>query len=252
MISLNTIETIVNQHKQDINSLGIPNLTHSSNILINQSPYILKYKLQTIRNSLNNLNLKIHQHNNKSYNQVRSEIDRLLVSELDEKEYIINQLTKLFEFENEPEIKESEEKEVAETRKDSVVGEDLTTLRQRLLSSSTKTLDGDDSIKLNEYHDSLQNEILSDLSELTKDLKTSALKLSSKILNDDLIILNETNENIIKNSNLFKVVDKNLGKYLENKTGGKISLWLLLKLFIILAVVFMFMILFISIVPRLR
>lgn len=254
MTSISTIQTVLNQTSNDLHSLDIPTLIDLPTYIPKSSPYITHFKLVQIQNALSRLDQDLNKfQRNKLYNNLRTQLNNVYISELDEKLYIVSKLIEKYDKANSPESESNEinEKEV----EDEVVvvkEEDLSSLRRRLLSSSSSKLDEKDTTKLNEYHESLQDDILNELNELTANLKSSAITLSSKILGEDLNILNETNENIIKNSQLFKVIDENLNHYLLNKTGGKISIWFLLKCAVGLLIGFIIMLIFITIVPRIR
>lgn len=136
--------------------------------------------------------------------------------------------------------------------------EELSSLRQRLLSSSKlhqinqdNNNDGD-TTKLNEYHESIQDDIVNELSELTSTLKSKVIEFSSKLLNQDSDILQQTHDNLSINRTMFDTLNKNLNDYLLNKTGWSISIWTLIKFAVALIVIFVVMLLFIIIVPRIR
>ena len=247
MTSIKSIENIVNVYESEIDQLKLPDLftlhkysplKSTSQQRISPSPYIAQYKLQLLQTSLLQQSSSIDQFkSNKLYQKLKLRIDTLLVDVIDEKLYVVDQLIEWYNIENTPRANSTSK----ETREESpsnltsstgnghgnVNDENLTELRNRLLSNSKskfnlESASPNDVDKLNTYHESIQDDILNELSQLTSTLKTSAMSLSSKILGDDLSILNETNENIIRNSNLFKVIDRNLNSYLENKTGGRI------------------------------
>ena len=109
-----------------------------------------------------------------------------------------------------------------------------------------------DSTKLNEYHESIQDDIVNELSELTSTLKSKAIEFSNKLLNQDSDILQQTHDNLSINRTMFDTLNKNLNDYLLNKTGWSISIWTLLKFAVALIVIFVVMLLFIIIVPRIR
>lgn len=273
MTSIRTIENIINVFESEIDRLNLPDLftlnkfsfsDATSQQQISPSPYIAQYKLQLLKTSLLQQLSSIDQFkNNKLYREVKLRIEKLLVDVIDEKLYVVDQLIEWFNIENTPRSESTTE----DTNNESIDNaaalstepedENLTELRNRLLSNSKSKLDLEstsvsDVDKLNTYHESIQDDILNELSQLTSTLKTSAMSLSSKILGDDLSILDETHENIIRNSNLFKVIDRNLNSYLENKTGGRISLWFLLKCLVGVIGVFLLMIIFVTVVPRIR
>ena len=277
MTSIKSIENIVNVYESEIDQLKLPDLftlhkysplKSTSQQRISPSPYIAQYKLQLLQTSLLQQSSSIDQFkSNKLYQKLKLRIDTLLVDVIDEKLYVVDQLIEWYNIENTPRANSTSK----ETREESpsnltsstgnghgnVNDENLTELRNRLLSNSKskfnlESASPNDVDKLNTYHESIQDDILNELSQLTSTLKTSAMSLSSKILGDDLSILNETNENIIRNSNLFKVIDRNLNSYLENKTGGRLSLWFLLKCVVGVIGVFLLMMIFVVVVPRIR
>ncbi|KAK6458181.1 uncharacterized protein RJT20DRAFT_153892 [Scheffersomyces xylosifermentans] len=267
--SIKSIEHILKQYKSDLDELGIPSLVEfatspKDSIAFPRSPYVNKFKLEQISSNLIDLQAQLSQNatNNRSYADCSQSINSLISDTLDEKKYVNAKLIELFDAQNQATIAKDDTvtDETNEESKDAVLSkkhikeeeEDLPSLRQRLLSGGKHThlLDEKDHDKLNDYHESIQEDIIHELSELTSSLKNSAYTLSQKILSDDLSILNETNENMIRNSNLFKVIDKNLNSYLENKTGGKISLFFLIKLTVGLVISFLVMILLIKIIPQ--
>lgn len=277
MTSVRTIENIVNAYEEEINQLNLPDLftlnkfsplSNTQTPQISPSPYTAQYKLQLLQTSLlRQLPLLDQFKNHKLYQDVKLRIYKLLVDVIDEKLYIVDQLIEWYNLANTPRRESAIEGTTTDHNNDSTNDpptsttsnddENLTELRNRLLSKSKSKFDLDstspDNVdKLNTYHESIQDDILNELSQLTSTLKTSAMSLSSKILGDDLSILNETNENIIRNSNLFKVIDRNLNNYLESKTGGRISLWFLLKCVVGVIGVFLLMLIFVVIVPRIR
>ena len=267
----------------------VQNETVPSSQYLQTSPYVAKYKLDLIQCSLinllstldNNNYSKTHKQQTKnssnSYTRTKNKLEHLLSNEIDEKLYITNELIKIYnqqntppaphfsdEYSMSPSSKTLHQKHLStSSHRSSIIpeGDNLNELRHRLLSSSSfsnnskgqsETLAGEDASKLNTYHESIQEDILNELSQLTSSLKTSAMTLSSKILGDDLNILNETNENMVRNSNLFKVIDRNLNDYLENKTGNRISLMFLIKCVVGVVIAFIVMMFFIAIVPRIR
>ncbi|RLV96465.1 hypothetical protein JA1_000122 [Spathaspora sp. JA1] len=258
MTSLHTIETIIDRYSDDIKSLNIPSLTkfrQNDSTLITISPYISQFKLEQIKQSLSNLTQPLHKlKSKKSYNIVHDKFIHLYVDMLDEKIYVNSKLIEIFEQQNRPVVEPTEEGSITEKiQLTEEQEEDLPSLRKRLLAGgrTSSLLDSNQDIsKVNEYHESIQNDILNELSDLTTTLKTSALKFSAKILGEDLTILDETHENITKNANLFQKTNRNLNNYLENKTGGRIGLWFLIKATIALVILFFFMIIFIKIIPK--
>ena len=252
-----SVEDTIDQHIETVKSLPVPDLLQfDSDKFLTTSPYIYKFKLNSIKNDAINVRSHISTSNipGKRLQVINDKLSYLLSDLIDEKLFIVDKMIVLFNNQCDPKVSETQtetsDPDVTPTTTGFVSenAEDISLLRKRLLSGGTATsLDDTDK---NEYHDNLQSDLLQDLSELTNTLKNGALNFSHKILGDDLSILNETNENIIKNSSLFKVIDKNLSGYLENKTGGKVGLFWILKVTALLVIGFLFMVLIIKIIPQ--
>lgn len=147
-------------------------------------------------------------------------------------------------------IVDSFDQSVESTPQPSAQGEDLASLRKRLLQDGTTTsLDNASTDQMNDYHETFQEDLLSDLGELATALKASAATLSSKIL-DDSRLVSTAGENMEKNLNIMQTVGINLNGYLNEKTGGKISLFFLIKTMVFIFVVTFFMIILIKILPK--
>lgn len=278
LTSIHTIESILSQINKDVQELDIPSIyqlsttTTTANTIPKTSPYITRFKLLQIKNSLTNLNDQFHANftssNNKHYHNVKQTLDKLYINEIDEKLYIVDKLITQYDDANSPttlnggdQQQQNQQGEQNLQRGDSGVitnDEELSSLRQRLLSSSKlHQINQDhtsesDSTKLNEYHESIQDDIVNELSELTSTLKSKAIEFSNKLLNQDSDILQQTHDNLSINRTMFDTLNKNLNDYLLNKTGWSISIWTLLKFAVALIVIFVVMLLFIIIVPRIR
>lgn len=123
--------------------------------------------------------------------------------------------------------------------------EDITSLRKRLLSTSSIV----PLQQVNNYHENIQQDLINDLSTLAGDLKLGAYNLSKKIL-DDNNLLSKTSDNLMKNNNLMDLVGDNLNSYVLNKSGGKILFWFLLKVLAFILTLFLVMIIIIKIFPK--
>ncbi|ODQ78043.1 hypothetical protein BABINDRAFT_9650 [Babjeviella inositovora NRRL Y-12698] len=108
-------------------------------------------------------------------------------------------------------------------------GESLAELRRRLLKDGTqaKLLDSSSPVAQNNYHESLQNDLVEDISSLVSVLRSSALRFQEELL-EDSEILQKTMSSIDENSNLMRNVNGFLRQYNLN-TGDKVSFWFLLK-----------------------
>lgn len=128
--------------------------------------------------------------------------------------------------------------------------EDLASLRKRLLQDgATTSLDNASTDQMNNYHETFQEDIMNDLGELASALKTSAATLSSKIIDDSKLVAT-AGENMEKNLTLMQTVGTNLNGYLNEKTGGKISLFFLIKTMVFIFVLTFFMIVLTKILPK--
>lgn len=131
--------------------------------------------------------------------------------------------------------------------------DDLSLLRQRLLAGGTHTSFDDeapDMSKANEYHESIQEDIMSELTGLASSLRDSAISFSAKLLEDNKA-LDKTSDAMYKNETMMRQVGNNLNNYVSNKTGGKISFWFLLKTTLAVYALFFAMVIIVKIFPKL-
>ena len=94
LTSIHTIESILSQINKDVQELDIPSIyqlsttTTTANTIPKTSPYITRFKLLQIKNSLTNLNDQFHANftssNNKHYHNVKQTLDKLYINEIDE------------------------------------------------------------------------------------------------------------------------------------------------------------------------
>lgn len=134
--------------------------------------------------------------------------------------------------------------------------DNIALLRKRLISGGTRTLldeaneDRLDKVeRTNTFHESIQEDILSEITGIASNLKETAMRFSSKIL-EDTKVLNDTSDSLMRNETLMKSVGNNLNDYLINKTGGKITFWFLAKSLAISLMIFLMMVLLIKIFPE--
>lgn len=133
---------------------------------------------------------------------------------------------------------------------ETVSGEDYASLRKRLLADGASSqFDNADRDRVNAYHETFQEDIMGDLSELASSLKTSAMSLSSKIV-DDLKLVSATGENMLKSLTLMQTVGRNLNGYLSEKSGGKITLFFMIKTMAFAFVLFFFTVVIAKILPK--
>lgn len=253
------LDRLLSKYNQDLIDLDLPSYyaPSSSYKLPITSPIVTKLKLAKIKDEFDNI-----RNSNDVDLLTRKGVISQLQSVLDEKIYVSSQLCELWINSKKPVSSSSTatsanaSSDLNEEKADEKLIDtpaittatstsDLSSLRKRLLSNSkASVLD-----KSNDYHDSIQEDILLELTGFAQNLKSSAMKLSSKIV-EDAQILEKTNENLLKNSDLMGLIDKNLNSYVLNKTGGKISFWFLMKVLVAVFVAFFLMVALIKIFPK--
>lgn len=246
--------------QQELNDLDIPSyFSPSATYTVpSTSPLVTKLRLSKINDELKNLRLA-HINDQGKYRQEIAPIQSIL----DERAFVNDQIIQLWIEQHTPKAATSlvdlnsvedddvdeDDDDVKEKKLKSDFSaadlENLTSLRKRLLTSNPNSMLD----KTNDYHDSIQEDILLELSGFATSLKDSAMRLSSKIV-EDATIVEKTNENLLKNSDLMGLIDKNLNNYVLNKTGGKISFWFLMKVLVGVFVLFFLMVALIKIFPK--
>lgn len=255
---MDTVVQSIDAHVATVSLLLIPDVldydgdTYSHYI---QSPVLMKTRLDAIRSDVTVLQGQAERLPlSPRVAELRKQIEWVLCELLDQKSYVVDRMIR--------DQQRHQQAMLAATQGDShddkprgsvssmavATDEDLLLLRKRLLvgGESTKLDDNE----LNDYHDNVQHDLINELSDLTLTLRLGAVALSQKILGDDLTILNETNENLLKNLSTLRRIDNNLNKYLESKTGGKVGWIYMIKIAIIVAVVLVAALLMIALVPR--
>lgn len=243
MLDLKSVVTIVAQYQNDLKD----DLTQV------QSPLLHKLQLERIQADLPGLLHILKQHkSNKVYAKtleqiysLSNEISQLLYSN----EIALSDWSSQFDHPSPPDSA-SNEGPVSQTGNDED-DESYASLRKRLLadgSSSTK-LDNANHEQLNLYHESIQEELISELSDLTSNLKSSAMHLSSRI-SEDAKLVSETTEHMVKNLSLMQSVGVNLNNYLGAKSGGKISLFFMIKIMVFVFLLFFVMAFVANFLPK--
>lgn len=245
------IQSIVDRYADEVNQLNIPDLLDPSIDSIQTSPFTNKLVLNKIANDLTILLGDISKYkSNKNYAKLHTEINALIIK-TNEKSFVNEANLRNFIAVNSP-IESQKVEQVDESQLVPELEEDeenLSQLRSRLLSSNSYSNLNKPIDNQNSYHESFQEELLSDLTDLASTLKSSALSFSSKIL-DDSNILSKTSENLHLNNNLMNLVGDNLNNYVSNKTGGKIGFWFILKVMVSVFLLFIVMILLIKVLPK--
>ncbi|CAK7897202.1 hypothetical protein CAAN1_27S00760 [[Candida] anglica] len=256
------LDRLVERYHQDLLKLDIPSFYDPSSSATHYnsdtpvSPLITKLKLSKIDEDLTNIRAAY------SDNDYASKVVAPVRSLLDEKIYINHEIILQWQHtqdtnkdaqgithadgqSQDPYASTSTQFSSIPNTTSPLADDNLSSLRKRLLSTSNNHLLD----KSNDYHDSIQEDILTELTGFAQTLKDSALRLSSKIV-DDATVLEKTNENLLKNSDLMGIIDKNLNNYVLNKTGGKISFWFLIKVLLAVFALFFVMVLVIKIFPK--
>jgi SNARE protein 1 len=240
---------LLSSYDQQLEDLGLPSFytPASSYTPPATSPVVTRLKLDKLADEL--ASIRATTQDARTLAAIQSAID--------EKVFVNNQLLELWRAHNRPPLPPApaavvagddddvENLNASVARADDGAGDNTSSLRRRLLADSGHSvLD-----KSNDYHESIQEDILQELTGFALSLKDSALKLSSKIV-EDTTVLERTNEMLLKNSNLMGQIDKNLNSYVLNKTGGKIGFWFLLKVLAAVFVTFFLMVALIKIFPK--
>lgn len=262
--SIKVIEGIVDQYHTEVLELDIPSfITPSSSYKPTVSPYVNQFKLNRISNDIPSIKIELNKY--KSHKTYQDVSDKMLQLQnlLDEKTYVNKKLISTWVLDNsiksvngnddqDADINLTNRDEAAELHEEE---DNLLSLRKRLLSGGTHTSLDDTSNnksaidKTNNYHESIQEDILNELTGFAANLKQSAVNLSTKLL-DDNTILNKTSDNLMKNETLMQSVGNNLNNYVTNKSGGKISFWFLMKVLLGSFVLFFLMVVIIKIFPK--
>lgn len=263
--STKVIQSVIDQYNLELKSIDTPDvldqtISTSSSKIISQSPYLTQLKLNNINQDLPSLISNLQKFKaSKHYNDINNQIKSLIIT-VDEKSFMNQRLIDQF-ISSYQEIIPNDNKatpndittdQLPLSNNDLSIDENetISELRKRLLSdNSYSKIDKSNIDGQNTVHDSLQDDILQDLTSLATTLKKSAISFSSKIVDDTRILL-KTSENLYANESLMKSVGNNLNNYVTNKSGGKISFWFILKVMVSVFLLFIFMILLIKILPK--
>lgn len=208
---------------------------------INNSPELSLMKLNRIQNDLIDLKANlIHYRSNNKHTGVNNQLNSLQFK-LDKLKYENSIIPKEDPSDDDKDSSYIENMDHSSTDEET----NITSLRKRLLNNDSLYLKEE---QLNTYHENFQSELINDLTNLAQDLKSGAYNLSKKIF-DDSTVLDRAGENFETNSTLLNNVSLNLNNYVTNKSGGKISLWFLLKVIVGMSLTFLLMVLLIKILP---
>lgn len=248
-LTLSNVATIVSQYELELSDC-------SQSRSPNSNPFLEKLTLQKIQQDLPRLLRAANEYkSNKAYTLISKKLQQLSDS-VDEGFYEQEQASKVFldRYSKPTEVSVPESTvSTPENETEQFSGENYASLRKRLLADGAATsLDNDanaSSEKMNNYHETFQEDLLSDLTELASSLKNSARTLSAKIV-DDANLVSETGENLMKSLTLMQSVGTNLNAYLTEKTGGKITIFFMIKTIAFAFVLFFLMVVLTKILPK--
>ncbi|QBM86315.1 unconventional SNARE protein 1 [Metschnikowia aff. pulcherrima] len=250
-LTLGNVAIIVTLYEKEISECSMTQQLGS----VQTNPFLEKLTLQKIQQDLPRLLRAVNEHrSSKLYQLLKSKIQDLL-DHLDECLYEVDSATSEFlkRYEKETiQASDSDALTTSEPEVDETKGENYASLRKRLLADGkTSLLDAENSSseKMNDYHETIQEDLLGELGTLASALKSSARSLSAKIV-DDANLVSETGENMMKNLTLMQSVGTNLNAYLSEKTGGKITIFFMIKTMAFVFVLFFIMVVLTKILPK--
>lgn len=240
------VQLIVERHRQDLQSSSFSSAS---------DPHLQAITLRRIQNDLPHLLRALNA--NKGSKQYESAYAQLnsLTETVDEQSYKVQKAVEQRNAQRQvkvPQQSESVGQSTSDLGKNDNPEEDYMSLRKRLLADGTSTsLDDQNKSadQMNEYHETFQEDIMKDLSGLASALKSSASAFSSKVT-EDTKVLNETSENMMKSLSLMATVGSNLNGYLNEKSGGKISLFFLIKMMVAIMIIFFIALILINFLPK--
>lgn len=240
---------IIAQYQNRIDSLKVPSLYDNDPLTL--SPYVFKLELTTIRSDL----LKL-------INSTKTPTPQLLklLNILEEKEYVVNkQWQRVQEESKQDEVSGddtstddviSDIKDDTDTNPLADTNETLLSLRQRLLSKDKSILDDPKStVRTNDYHESIQQDMFNELLDLALVLKSTTLNFSNALMGEDKDMISATSNQLSANADTMDRVGSNLNNYVSNKLGSKISLFWMIKIALVLFVVFVFILIIAKLLP---
>ncbi|RKP32473.1 hypothetical protein METBISCDRAFT_21457 [Metschnikowia bicuspidata] len=238
-IDLKSIVAIVAQYQADLQDLPST-----------ETPLLRKLRLQRVQADLPVLlhNIKRYK-TNKAYSQMFAQIHSLScdVARLlhHNEASMAHWLSQFDQLSTEPSVEPVPPLDEPEDE------ESYVSLRRRLLSDchASCRLENATNDELNSYNESVQSDLISELSSLTTALKNSAMTLTSKI-NVDSELVSEASEHMQKNLSLMLSVGVNLTNYLGAKTGGKITLFFMIKIMVFVFVLFFVMAFIAKVLPK--
>lgn len=126
------------------------------------------------------------------------------------------------------------------------IGESLEGLKSRLLSTTHSELDHVQSAEIqNNYHESIQKELIDSLPSMVSSLKEQALQFQ-EMVKQDALILKEATQNFESSHGKFENVNNLLSKYHKE---GRLGFWFYIRITAMVLVAFMFLLIIIRLIP---
>lgn len=124
--------------------------------------------------------------------------------------------------------------------------ESIETLKSRLLSTKHTELDQIQSTELqNNYHESIQQELIDSLPSMVSSIKEQALQFQ-QLIKQDAVILKEATQNFETSTGKFDNVNKLLSKYHKE---GRLGFWFYIRIISMVIVSFLFLLIIIRLIP---
>lgn len=124
--------------------------------------------------------------------------------------------------------------------------ESIESLKSRLLSTRHDQLDQVESTELqNNYHDSIQQELIDSLPSMVSSLKDQALQFQ-EMIKQDAVILKEATQNFETSHGRFDNVNTLLSKYHKE---GRLGFWFYIRIISMVLVSFLFLLIIIRLIP---
>lgn len=124
--------------------------------------------------------------------------------------------------------------------------ESIESLKSRLLSTRHDQLDQVESMELqNNYHDSIQQELIDSLPSMVSSLKDQALQFQ-EMIKQDAVILKEATQNFETSHGRFDNVNTLLSKYHKE---GRLGFWFYIRIISMVLVSFLFLLIIIRLIP---
>lgn len=124
--------------------------------------------------------------------------------------------------------------------------ESIETLKSRLLNTKHTQLDQIQSTELqNNYHDSIQQELIDSLPLMVTSIKEQAL-MFQEMIKQDAVILKEATQNFEASNGKFDNVNNLLSKYHKE---GRLGFWFYIRIISLVLVSFLFLLIIIRLIP---